>query len=217
MKILQSSFFRSLCAIVVGVLLIQYREETVRWITILMGVMFFLSGVISIISYYVACRQQPDMLVTDEAGNPIAGYRPVFPIVGLGSLIFGVVLALMPTTFITGLTLTLAAFLILGAVSQYMMLLRIRKLGKVSVFYWLLPSVTLLVGLVAIVHPQAIATAPLFVIGWCMLLYGVAECLNAIKMHNERKQCERADAERMKTTIDSAETAQNSPEEKAEQ
>ena len=42
MKILQSSFFRSLCAIVVGVLLIQYREETVRWITILMGVMFFL-------------------------------------------------------------------------------------------------------------------------------------------------------------------------------
>ena len=50
-----------------------------------------------------------------------------------------------------------------------------------------------------------------------MLLYGVSECLNAIKMHNERKQCERAAAERMKTTIDSAETAQNSPEEKAEQ
>ena len=59
MKAIQSSVFRALCAIVVGVLLIGYREETVRWITILTGVMFFLSGVISIVSYY-AGRKQAD-------------------------------------------------------------------------------------------------------------------------------------------------------------
>ena len=39
MKVLQSSLFRALCAIIVGVLLIKYREDTVTWITIAMGVL----------------------------------------------------------------------------------------------------------------------------------------------------------------------------------
>ena len=48
MKVIHSSFFRAICAIIVGALLIQYREQTVTWITIAVGVLFFLSGVISV-------------------------------------------------------------------------------------------------------------------------------------------------------------------------
>ena len=39
MKNLLSSQFRALVAIIVGLLLITFHEETVRWITILIGVM----------------------------------------------------------------------------------------------------------------------------------------------------------------------------------
>ena len=61
MKVIQSSFFRALCAIIVGALLIQYREQTVTWITIAIGVLFFLSGVFSLLSYMSAKRSAEKM------------------------------------------------------------------------------------------------------------------------------------------------------------
>ena len=57
MKVVHSSFFRAICAIIVGALLIQYREQTVTWITIAIGVLFFLSGIISLATYFSAKRK----------------------------------------------------------------------------------------------------------------------------------------------------------------
>lgn len=56
-----------------------------------------------------------------------------------------------------------------------------------------MPSVILLVGLIALIKPSAIASAPLFVIGWCMLLYGVSESVNSIKIYLIRKKMKAAD------------------------
>lgn len=44
MKIVQSSFFRAICSIIIGVLLLRYTDQTVTWITLAIGVMFLLSG-----------------------------------------------------------------------------------------------------------------------------------------------------------------------------
>ena len=46
MKIFQSSIFRALCAIAVGVLLIKFPDDGVTWITRAIGVLFLISGVI---------------------------------------------------------------------------------------------------------------------------------------------------------------------------
>lgn len=188
MKWIQGSFFRAICAVIVGALLIKYREETVRWITIAMGVLFFLSGLISVVIYYSNRKQADDIQVYDANGKLLTGSRPAFPIVGLGSMILGIILAMMPTTFVTGLTYIFAAILILGAINQYANLAGVTKFCKVGYFYWILPTVILLVGLIAIVKPSWIATAPLFIIGWCMVIYGVAELLNAIELHIARNQ-----------------------------
>ena len=51
MKVFQSSVVRALCAIIVGALIVKYRELTVTWITIAIGVLFFLSGVFSCVTY----------------------------------------------------------------------------------------------------------------------------------------------------------------------
>lgn len=187
MKILQSSFFRSLCAIIVGVLLIEYREQTVTWITIASGALFFLSGLISCVIYYSAIHRATDVQVFDAQGNPLTPMKPNFPIVGIGSMVLGIILALMPTTFITGLMYVLASILILGAINQFVNLATAARYCHVGFFFWIMPSLILLVGIIAVVHPSTIASAPLFVIGWCMLLYGVVECINAIKIHQANK------------------------------
>lgn len=80
MKVIHSSFFRAICAIIVGALLIQYREQTVTWITIAIGVLFFLSGVISIVTYFSAKRNSSKVgVVYDANGKQLTGLTPHFP------------------------------------------------------------------------------------------------------------------------------------------
>lgn len=190
MKVIHSSIFRAVCAIIVGVLLIQYREQTVTWITIAIGVLFFLSGVISLASYWAAKRNAEKMqgqILSDSNGKPIMGMMSKFPLVSVGSLILGLLLALMPQVFIAWLMFILAFILILGALTQFVNLASAAKMGRVGILFWLFPSVLLLLGLLAIIKPSAIASAPLFIIGWGMLIYGVVELLNAFKVSNNKR------------------------------
>lgn len=190
MKVIHSSIFRAVCAIIVGVLLIQYREQTVTWITIAIGVLFFLSGVISLASYWAAKRNAEKMqgqILSDSNGKPIMGMLPKFPLVSVGSLILGLLLALMPQVFIAWLMFILAFILILGALTQFANLASAAKMGRVGILFWLFPSALLLLGLLAIIKPSAIASAPLFIIGWGMLIYGVVELLNAFKVSNNKR------------------------------
>lgn len=194
MKVIHSSFFRAICAIIVGALLIQYREQTVTWITIAIGVLFFLSGVISLATYYSAKKNADKaQIIYDANGKQITGLRPNFPLVGLGSLILGLILALMPNTFITSLMFILSAILIMGAISQFVNLAAARKMGSVGFIYWIFPSIILLMGLLAVIKPSAIASAPLFIIGWTMLIYGVVECINAFKLANNKRKWTKAE------------------------
>lgn len=190
MKVIHSSIFRAVCAIIVGVLLIQYREQTVTWITVAIGVLFFLSGVISLASYWAAKRNTEKMqgqILSDSTGKPIMGMMPKFPLVSVGSLILGLLLALMPQVFIAWLMFILAFILILGALTQFVNLASAAKMGRVGILFWLFPSALLLLGLLAIIKPSAIASAPLFIIGWGMLIYGVVELLNAFKVSNNKR------------------------------
>ena len=190
MKVIHSSIFRAVCAIIVGVLLIQYREQTVTWITIAIGVLFFLSGVISLASYWAAKRNAEKMqgqILSDSNGKPIMGMMPKFPLVSVGSLILGLLLALMPQVFIAWLMFILAFILILGALTQFVNLASAAKMGRVGILFWFFPSVLLLLGLLTIIKPSAIASAPLFIIGWGMLIYGVVELLNAFKISNNKR------------------------------
>ena len=118
MKTVQTSFIRAIIAIVVGLLLIKYREETVTWITIIIGVLFFISGLISCIVYLVNRNAKPKAVV-DVEGRPISIDKPTFPVVGIGSLVLGVALAAFPTIVVHWMVYIFGAILILGAVGQY--------------------------------------------------------------------------------------------------
>ena len=192
MKIFQSSVFRAICAIAVGIMLIKYPDNTVTWITIAIGVLFLLSGVISLVAYYHALKNVSEYTITDAEGNVVSGQKPTFPIVGVGSAILGLILALTPTVFVKALMYIIGAVLVLGAVNQFMNLLNARKYGKISFGYWIFPSVILLIGLFVIIKPLAPAEMAMLVLGWCSLLYGVTELINSLKIHNEKRKFTKA-------------------------
>ncbi len=192
MKIFQSSVFRAICAIAIGILLIKYPNNTVTWMTVAIGVLFLLSGIISVIVYVNARRNVSEYKITDAEGNMIAGEQPTFPIVGVGSIILGAMLALTPNVFITALMYIIGGILVLGAINQYMTLANARKYGKIGFGYWVFPSVILLIGLYVIIKPMAPASMAMLVLGWCSLLYGVTEITNAVKIHNEKRKAAKA-------------------------
>lgn len=198
MKLIQSALFRALISVIMGVLLVRYREETVTWVTIAIGVLFLVSGVISCslsaVSYLSAKK------ATDR-GEAMASRAP-FPVVGAGSVVLGLILVLRPATFTKWLMYVMAAMLILGAVCQFVALASASRKVRIGAFYWVLPAVILLVGILAVVQPSFVASAPLLIIGWCMVVYGVSELINAVKLYRVKRYFEHLAAEAEVTALD---------------
>lgn len=191
MKIFQSSLFRALCAIIVGVLLIKFPDDSVTWLTIAVGLLFLLSGIIALAAYWNARQHASEYTITDREGHIISGGQPAFPIVGAGSVILGLILALKPDMFIHGLMYILAIMMILGGINQLFGLIAARRLGSIPFFFWVAPSLILLTGLFVVFKPMESAEIPLLILGWCSLLYGVSEIINALKIWSVHKQANR--------------------------
>lgn len=195
---MKSSIIRALIALVAGILMIEYREDMVKWLTISLGAIFFLSGIISVVYYFVAKGKAEKAMSEENSKNGEAAVmpsrKPTFPIVGIGCVILGIILSMMPTTFITYIVYIFAALLILGAIGEYALLIAnngavrdferrtSRAAGvRCGVRYWIIPTLLLLFGIVAIIYPQAIASAPFLFIGIAMIIYAVSVIINAIK------------------------------------
>lgn len=191
MKIFQSSVFRALCAIVIGALLIKYPDDGVTWLTMAIGALFLLSGIIALIAYWQARRHAGEYTIVDKEGRIISGSQPTFPIVGAGSILLGLILILSPHAFVNGLMYMLAAMLIMGGITQLMTLIAARRLGSVPLGYWICPSLILLTGFFVVFKPMETAEMPLLILGWCSILYGVIELINALKIYRIRKEADR--------------------------
>ena len=197
MKVLQISAIRAIIVLVTGFLLVRYREETMTWMTITVGILFLLSGLVSCIAYYFEKEKVAKKTAKAEQQEGEQEEEnlksPSFPIAGVGSIALGIILAVMPNTFITWVVYILAALLILGAVNQFMNLARSRQYARVPVYMWLFPTVILVVAILLISKPMEAAALPLLVIGWTFMYYGVLEFALIIRMYLVRRAFEKAE------------------------
>ena len=202
MKVLQISAIRAIIVLVTGFLLVRYREETMTWMTITVGILFLLSGLVSCIAYYFEKEKAAKKTAKTEQqeGQEEENLKsPSFPIAGVGSIALGIILAVMPNTFITWVVYILAALLILGAVNQFMNLARSRQYARVPVYMWLFPTVILAIAILLISKPIETAQLPLLVLGWAFMYYGVLEFILIIRMYLVRKSYEKAEEAKIVT------------------
>ena len=203
MKVLQISAIRAIIVLVTGFLLVRYREETMTWMTITVGILFLLSGLVSCVAYYFEKEKVAKKTAKAEQQEGQQEEEnlksPSFPIAGVGSIALGIILAVMPNTFITWVVYILAALLILGAVNQFMNLARSRQYARVPVYMWLFPTVILAVAILLISKPIETAQLPLLVLGWAFMYYGVLEFILIIRMYLVRKSYEKAEEAKVVT------------------
>ncbi len=195
MKLFQSAIFRSLCAIIVGVLLIQYGGDMLHWLTIVIGAIFFATGLVSFIVYhYTKKRFEETQAIFDQDGNEISRSVLSFPIVGIGSMILGAILFFMPNDFNKGIVIVLGLVLVLGGLNQIVSLAKATKFAHVPFLFWIFPLVIFGIGVYSVFNAGSTIDIVMKLIGWCMIFYGLVECIDSLKIYQMRKAYERSNA-----------------------
>jgi len=205
MKVLQISAVRAIIVLVTGFLLVKYREDTMTWMTITVGVLFLISGLVACMVYYFekekVAKKTAKAALQEGQQEEEDLKSPSFPIAGVGSIVLGIILAVMPNTFTTWMVYILSALLILGAVNQFMNLARSRQYARVPMYMWVFPTISMVVAILLISRP--IETDALFftlkVIGWAFMYYGVLEFVLIIRMYLVRKAYDKAEAAKVVT------------------
>lgn len=173
MKTMNFSLIRILFALVVGLVLVLWPDAAASYIVITVGIAFLLPGVISLIGYFGRKKTED-------------GMSPRFPIEGVGSLLFGLWLIIMPDFFADVLMFLLGFILMMGGVQQIASLSMARRWMPVPGAYYLVPSLILIAGIISLFNPTGARNTVFVIIGISSLVYAVSELINWFKFTRRR-------------------------------
>lgn len=162
MKALNYSFIRTICALIIGLVLVVFPNQASDYFIITIGIVFLVPSLISLISYFTQDSKK--------------GFR--FPIEAVGGMLFGLWLVVMPEFFADFLTYVLGFILLMGGVQQIASLTIARRWMVVPIGFYIIPSLILLAGLLALFNPTGVRSTALIIIGITSLVYAVSELVN---------------------------------------
>lgn len=167
MKTLNFSLIRILFALVIGLVLVIWPDAAASYIVMTVGVAFLIPGVISLFGYFVPKKTKE--LVTR------------FPVEGIGSLLFGLWLIIMPEFFADILMFLLGFILMMGGVQQLGSLFAARRWMPVPAAFYVIPSLILIAGIVVLFNPTGTRNTAFIIIGVSSLVYALSELINWFK------------------------------------
>lgn len=189
MKGLSYSFLRAICALVIGLVLVVFPDQASDYLVITIGVIFLVPSFISLVGYF--------------AQN--AELRRRFPVEGVGSLLFGLWLIIMPGFFADLLTFVLGFILVMGGVQQIASLSAARRWMPVPYGFYVVPVLILIAGLVALFNPTGVRSTAFIIIGVSSLVYAASELLNWFRFTRRRPKVSDTSANAVVDNIEDAE------------
>ena len=125
-----------------------------------------------------------EVRVEEYKGKELGMY---FPIVSLGSLLFGLWLMVSPAFFVGILMYVLGVVLVFAGISQIAGLLSVRSHSSVSFGYYVMPILILLAGLLVLINPFAAIAVPFTILGISSTVYGISELINMYKFRRKEE------------------------------
>ncbi len=160
----------SICALIIGVLLVVWPGEAVRYLVITIGVLFLLPGLIGVFGYLATAKRREE-----------AGIRSAFPVAAVGSALLGFWLMIMPDFFITTLMYVLGVLLVLAGLSQLFNFISVRNFTKVPFLMYVVPVLVLLAGIVVLANPFQAAAVPFIILGISSIVYALTDLFRLIR------------------------------------
>ena len=164
----------SICALIIGVLLVVWPGEAVRYLVITIGVLFLLPGLIGIFGYFAMVRRREE-----------AGIKSAFPIAAVGSALLGFWLMIMPDFFITTLMYVLGVLLVLAGLSQLFNFISVRNITRVPFLMYVIPVLVLFAGIIVLANPFQAATVPFMILGVSAIVYSLTDLVRLIRFRKK--------------------------------
>ncbi len=178
-SILQNTWLRAVCVLALGILLVVYSESVPEWIVMVLGVLFIVPGSAAIVAWF-ARRGKGDT-------------SAFAPLIGLGSICFGLILLLMPGAFVKALMYLLSAVLLIGGATQCYSFWNIRRSGiGLHAISFVVPVITLCAGLYCLFRPSETASLPFLIIGAACILHALMDLCSVFVVwrSNRRRKAE---------------------------
>ena len=188
MKIITSPLFRAIIAVAIGILLVKNTDTTLKVITIVTGIMFLISGAIACTAYYNDRLRRKQTPPTPDVERSSTSELFIVPIVGLGSLIFGFLMALKPMEFNRLLMYVLAGVILLAAINQLAALISANKVIRIPGWLWICPVLLFLAGLFIMVKPLEAEKTMFLILGIALIVFGVTETVNMFMLRKADKK-----------------------------
>ena len=170
MKSFNYAVLSSLCALLIGLLLVVWPGQAIIYLVLTIGVLFLLPGLFGLVSYVMTARKRRE-----------AGYDSPFPIVALGSTLFGIWLVVMPGFFVTSLMYVLGVLLVFAGVSQLANLVAARSSVHVPWGVYIVPLLVLAAGMVVLFDPFTAAEVPFIILGCSSIVYALMDLFRLFK------------------------------------
>lgn len=195
------AILRAVIALVIGFLLALNPETATCIIVVLIGILFLLFGIVSVI-YNIKAVKSIERFSEDR--------QLQFPITSVGCILFGLVLSLMPSAFLKISMFILGAFLVLAGAFQ---IVSFRLCSKNIHTPMPFSALVMLAGIFIFINPIESASLPAIVLGTSFIVYGVMETVLSVQTMISNKRLKKAEAEYAVEVIAEKEQTTNGQEE----
>ena len=193
MRLPTNYIFRSLCALLVGFLLVSNPSTMTSLIVQIIGGLFAVSGILAFIGYFISShrtRKTRERIAALAASDDLYVPAPstINLVAGVASVALGAVLIIWPDLFINILMYVLGALLVLIGFYQLMSLINFRRIAPLSFALFLMPVLIIAAGIVIILYPMQTAALSFTILGIAYICYGVTEFFYGLRLHRFQKQ-----------------------------
>ncbi len=168
---------RSLCVMIVGVLMIVLREAFLPVIVQVIGAAFIVSGIISLFNLYLISKR----------GMARFFDTAVFGIVGVAAVMLGTWLLLSPAFFLSLLMLLLGILLLASGLYQIATLLAVHRKLSLSLYMYIVPLLLVAAGLFVMVNPFDAAGLPFLLVGIGAVVAGASDIVGYLYLSHRRR------------------------------
>ncbi len=198
------AILRAVIALVIGFLLALNPETATCIIVVLIGILFLLFGIVSVI-YNIKAVKSIKRFSEDR--------QLQFPITSVGCILFGLVLSLMPSAFLKISMFILGAFLVLAGAFQIVSFRLCSKNVHTPMPFYVISALVMLAGIFIFINPIESASLPAIVLGTSFIVYGVMETVLSVQTMISNKRLKKAEAEYAVEVIAEKEQTTNGQEE----
>lgn len=183
MRFFHSSAFRAICTLAAGVLLILFSAEIEKWLAVVIGLLFIIPGIASVVMTYMN-NHSDDAIQHDS------------PLVGWGSILLGIAVIVLQHYNKSTVIVILGAILIILTISTIIELISAHKYWKIGVGNFCLPILIFIIGVLVIANFtfETITDHNIIyqILGYTFAIYGIIEIYFIIRIasfkHAVKKQ-----------------------------